>query len=80
MPVAQKREASGVCIHIQAHSQRGLHGALAIGQRERELRAALVSALLHVVAADRDRVEHFGMWRAVYSMMSPMIFIDGSGG
>ncbi|MCY1531857.1 hypothetical protein D9M68_670970 [compost metagenome] len=53
----EKREAPGEAVHVHALGDRGLHVLLPIGQREGQFQCLVGAGLLHVVPADRDRVE-----------------------
>ena len=52
-------------VHVQALGHGGLHILLPVGQREGQLQRLVGPGLLHVVAADRDRVELRHVFRRV---------------
>ena len=53
----EERQPPGELVDVEALRQRRAHVLEAIGDRERELEVARRAGFLHVVAADRDRVE-----------------------
>jgi hypothetical protein len=53
----EEAQAPGEAVDVEALGQRGLHVLLAVGQREGQLQRLVGAGFLHVVAADRDRVE-----------------------
>ena len=53
----EEAQAAGKIIDVQTLSERCLHVLLTIGQGERQLKRLIGTGLLHVIAADRNRVE-----------------------
>ena len=53
----EEGQPAGKVIHLQALGQGGLHVFLAVGQGKGQLQGLRGTGLLHVVAADADRVE-----------------------
>jgi hypothetical protein len=75
----EEAQAAGEVVHVHALGDGGLHVLLAVGQREGQLQRLVGAGFLHVVAGNEIEL-NFGMFRAVYSMMSPMMRMLGSGG